>query len=245
MLGFEETTPIQEHAIPAILDDKDLIACAQTGTGKTAAFLIPLINRLMQKESTHTRALIITPTRELAQQIDQNVDALSYYTGISSVSIYGGKDSRGWDRQKYAITNGVDIVVATPGRLIMHMALGYVDFTHIETVILDEADKMLDMGFHADIIKLIADTPKTRQSLMFSATMPRKIRDLAKEIMNEPKELNFNLAKPAEGINQLAFSVYDEQKVDLLVHLLKEKEVDSMIIFASSKMSVDKIDRQL
>lgn len=244
-LGFEEMTPIQEEAIPIVLKGKDLIACAQTGTGKTGAYVIPTIDNLTFDESENTRALIIAPTRELAQQIDQNIEALSYFTGISSVPIYGGKDADSFDKQKYAITNGADVLVATPGRFLMHLALGYMDLDHVETLILDEADKMLDMGFHADILKIVSYLPENRQTLMFSATMPKKIRKLAKEIMFEPEEISLNLAKPAEGINQMAFMVYDEQKIPLLEHLLKTREVDSMIIFASSKMSVDNISRKL
>ncbi|MEL6253081.1 MAG: DEAD/DEAH box helicase [Bacteroidota bacterium] len=244
-LGFEEMTPIQEEAIPLVLKGKDLIACAQTGTGKTGAYVIPTIDNLTFDESENTRALIIAPTRELAQQIDQNIEALSYFTGISSVPIYGGKDADSFDKQKYAITNGADVLVATPGRFLMHLALGYMNLDHVETLILDEADKMLDMGFHADILKIVSYLPENRQTLMFSATMPKKIRKLAKEIMYEPEEISLNLAKPAEGINQMAFMVYDEQKIPLLEHLLKTREVDSMIIFASSKVSVDTITRKL
>jgi len=244
-LGFEEMTPIQEEAIPIVLKGKDLIACAQTGTGKTGAYVIPTIDNLTFDESDNTRALIIAPTRELAQQIDQNIEALSYFTGISSVPIYGGKDADSFDKQKYAITNGADVLVATPGRFLMHLALGYMNLDHVETLILDEADKMLDMGFHADIVKIVSYLPENRQTLMFSATMPKKIRKLAKEIMYEPEEISLNLAKPAEGINQMAFMVYDEQKIPLLEHLLKTRDVDSMIIFASSKVSVDNINRKL
>ncbi|MEM6800806.1 MAG: DEAD/DEAH box helicase [Bacteroidota bacterium] len=244
-LGFEEMTPIQEQAIPLILKGKDLIACAQTGTGKTGAYVIPTIDNMTFEESENTRAIIIAPTRELAQQIDQNIEALSYFTGISSVPIYGGKDADSFDKQKYAITNGADVLVATPGRFLMHLALGYMNLDHVETLILDEADKMLDMGFHADITKIVSYLPENRQTLMFSATMPKKIRKLAKEIMYEPEEISLNLAKPAEGINQMAFMVYDEQKIPLLEHILKTREVDSMIIFASSKASVDAIARKL
>ncbi|WNJ17264.1 DEAD/DEAH box helicase [Pontibacter sp. G13] len=244
-LGFEDATPIQQAAIPEILEGKDLIACAQTGTGKTAAYLVPTINRLTLSESDKTRALVISPTRELAEQIDQNVEALSYFTGISSVPIIGGKDAKGFDRQKYALTHGTDIVIATPGRLITHAALGYVNFDEVEVLILDEADKMLDMGFHADILKIVDMLPKERQTLLFSATMPANIRKLAKEIMAEPAEINLNLAKPAEGVTLSAYVVYPEQKIPLLEDILSVEEVDSMIIFASSKASVDEITRTL
>ncbi|RMG31505.1 MAG: DEAD/DEAH box helicase [Bacteroidetes bacterium] len=245
VLGFEEMTPIQEKTIPLILENKDLIACAQTGTGKTAAFLIPIIERLTQKESEYSRALILVPTRELAMQIDQNIDALSYYTGVSSVPIIGGKNMDQWDQQKFGIENGADVLIATPGRFLMHIALGYVNFDHIEVVVLDEADKMLDMGFYADIIKIISQTPETRQTLMFSATMPPRIRELAQEILKDPAEVNINISKPAAGIKQLAYSVYREQKIPLLEHIIAERDVESMIIFASSKASVDEITRKL
>lgn len=244
-LGFEETTPIQAEAIPLIQEGNDLIACAQTGTGKTAAYLIPAIDRLLLKEAKGTRALILAPTRELANQIDQNIEALSYFTGVTSASVIGGKSSGDFERQKFALENGAEIIVATPGRLLIYLSLGTIDFSNLEVLILDEADKMLDMGFYADIIKIVGNLPKERQTLMFSATMPKKIRDLAKEILKEPKEINLNLAKPAAGINQMAYSVFDEQKIPLLAHILSSREVESMIIFASSKVSVDRITSQL
>ncbi|MEO0470749.1 MAG: DEAD/DEAH box helicase [Bacteroidota bacterium] len=245
-LGFEETTPIQEAAIPLVLDHKDIIACAQTGTGKTAAFLIPTIHKLMQEESAHSRVLIVVPTRELALQIDQNVDALSYFTGISSVAIYGGKEKNNWDRQNFGIKNGADILVATPGRLLMHISIGNDFLSNIDTVILDEADKMLDMGFYPDILNIIRRTPADRQTLMFSATMPKKIRKLAKEILGEdPEEISLNLSKPAEGVTQLAFMLHEDQKIPMLEHLIKTRDVDNMIIFASSKISVDRIASRL
>ena len=245
VLGFEEATPIQVQAIPEILAGKDVIACAQTGTGKTGAYLIPLIDELSRRKSELSRAIIIVPTRELAGQIDQNMEALSYYTGVSSVAIFGGKNAAGFDQQKFAVTNGADVLIATPGRLIIHMALGYMDLSQIEVVVLDEADKMLDMGFYDDIMRIISDLPTDRQTLMFSATMPPKIRSLAKKIMKDPIEISLNLSKPAEGINQMAFVCYNDQKIPLLEHLLKERDVDSMIIFASSKISVDEITRKL
>ncbi len=244
-IGYEEATPIQELAIPIVLDGKDLIACAQTGTGKTAAFLIPVIETIMN-EGNHkagTKVLVIVPTRELASQIDQNMEALGYFTGVSSVAVYGGSNSKQWDVQKNAIDNGVDMIIATPGRFKMHYKLGYMDLSGVHTVVLDEADKMLDMGFYPDIVEIISYLPKDkRQTLMFSATMPSKIRSLAKEIMqNKPEEISLALSKPAEGVDQRAYVVYDKQKKDLLRHLLQDEEVDSMIIFASSKLSVDQI----
>ncbi|MEZ4775717.1 MAG: DEAD/DEAH box helicase [Bacteroidia bacterium] len=244
-LRFDTLTPIQEQAIPPALEGRDLIACAQTGTGKTAAYLIPTIQRIRRNDSARTRVLILTPTRELAAQVDQNVDALSYFAGVSSVPIIGGKDGDIFTRQKSGIVKGTDILIATPGRLMIHLALGYLNLSEIEVVILDEADKMLDMGFHADIIRIIEGIPRTRQTLMFSATMPPKIRELARDIMIDPVEINLNISKPAENINQMAFMVFDEQKIPLLEHLIRDREIESMIIFASSKLSVDEITRKL
>lgn len=244
-MNYDEATPIQEAAIPVILDRKDIIACAQTGTGKTAAYVIPLMQRIMDLPSGKTRALIIAPTRELAYQIDQNCQAIGFYTGVSSVAVYGGSDSKLWDKQKNAIETGVDIIVATPGRFLLHHKLGYMDLSSVEMVVLDEADKMLDMGFVGDIKHIVSQVPATRQTIMFSATMPKKIRSLALDIQTEPTEINFNLAKPAAGIDQKAYCIYDDQKMPLLRHLIKEKEIDSMIIFASSKIKVDTIDRDL
>jgi ATP-dependent RNA helicase RhlE len=244
-LGFEETTPIQTEAIPIIHSGRDLIACAQTGTGKTAAFLIPVIDLLMEYPTEHTGALIIVPTRELARQIEQNVEALAYFTGISSVAVYGGNNKENWDRQIYGIKNGADIIIATPGRFLMHLSLGYVNLEQLEAVILDEADKMLDMGFYNDILSIISRAPDNCQKLMFSATMPNKIRKLAKEILKDPAEISLNLSKPAAGVKQSAYMLHEDQKIPMLQHLIKEKEVESMIIFSSSKISVDRITRSL
>jgi ATP-dependent RNA helicase RhlE len=247
-LGFEETTPIQEQAIPIILEGKDLIACAQTGTGKTAAFLIPVIEKILRSPQNKpgTKVLVIVPTRELANQIDQNMEALGYFAGVSSIPIYGGRNSKQWDQQRNAIDNGVDIIIATPGRFKMHYALGYLNLDDVHTVVLDEADKMLDMGFFGDILEIIGYLPnKPRQTLMFSATMPSKIRDLARKIMKEPEEISLALAKPAEGVTQTAYVVYPDQKIPLLEQIIKNSQVESMIIFASSKISVDQIAKRL
>ncbi len=244
-MRYQSATPIQEAAIPAILEGKDVIACAQTGTGKTAAYLIPALQIVRQFQPGAIRALVISPTRELAFQIEQNLQAIGYYSGITSVAVYGGNDSRGWDTQRNAIQGGVDFIIATPGRFLMHLGLGYMDLSQVEIVILDEADKMLDMGFHADIMKIMEQLPKERQTLMFSATMPKKIRQLAHDVLREPVEINFNLAKPAAGISQQAYCVYEDQKIPLLQHLIKTREIDSMIIFSSSKLKVDEIHRKL
>lgn len=236
---------MQAQAIPIILDGHDLIACAQTGTGKTAAYLIPAFQRLIGKGQDKVRMLVLAPTRELALQIEANAQALTYFTDLSSAVIFGGKDSANWDDQKKALVNGCDLIVATPGRLITHMMLGYVDFSGLEILVLDEADKMLDMGFYPDIMSIISQLPPVRQTLMFSATMPPKIRKMASEIMKTPKEVSLAISKPAAGIKQMAYMAYDEQKIPLIEHILREREVESMIIFASSKISVDRITRQL
>ena len=246
-MGFENATPIQEQAIPKILDGKDLIACAQTGTGKTAAFLLPTLHKLMGEPSEGgIRALIVVPTRELAIQIDQQIEAISYGTGISSLAVYGGGDGDDWSRQKHALTEGVDLVVATPGKLISHMGMSYADFSKTRHVILDEADRMLDIGFHEDIIKIMSKLPEQRQTLMFSATMPPKIRSLAKEVLQQPDEISIAISKPAEGVLQAAYLAHDDQKIRLIESLVADKpEYKSIIVFSSTKKRVSEIVRAL
>jgi ATP-dependent RNA helicase RhlE len=245
-MGFESATPVQEQAIPIILDGHDLIACAQTGTGKTAAFLIPVIDILDDVPGGHIKCLILCPTRELAVQIDKECEGLAYHSYCSSFPVYGGnKGGEDFSRQKSAFTQGADIVVATPGRLLQHIGLGYVDLSKVEFLILDEADRMLDMGFIADIQRIISYLPQQRQNLLFSATMPPKIREFAAEILVQPQEIRLKVSKPAEGISQTAFCVWEEQKVPLVCHLMKERKVESVIIFASRKMNVDRIVRAL
>lgn len=244
-MQFETATPIQEQAIPAIQTGKDLLACAQTGTGKTAAFLIPTINKYAQEDHKGIKCLIVVPTRELAVQIDQTVEGLSYFTGVTSIAVYGGNNSDNFSQQKNALKQGSDIVIATPGRLLAHMNLGYVDFSQVDTFILDEADRMLDMGFYSDIIKINKDLPKQKQNLMFSATMATQMRKLAESILDHPTQINLAIAKPAEGINQQAYLVYPENKVDLLTHLVEDLQPKSMIVFASRKVTVDDMYRSL
>lgn len=244
-MGFEHTTPIQQQAIPVILDGKDLIGCAQTGTGKTAAFLIPLLQKISDSKTDSIRALIIVPTRELALQIDEQVQALSYFTSISSITVYGGGDSSLFSVQKNAIEQGADIVIATPGRLIAHLNMGYVDLSGIEILILDEADRMLDMGFIDDINKIIKTCNPNRQTLMFSATMAPEIRKLAAGILRQPEQINLAIAKPAEGVNQIVYSVHEENKIELLEYILKTSEVTNMVVFASRKEMVDAIERKI
>lgn len=245
-MGFENATPIQEKAIPAILNNRDLIACAQTGTGKTAAFILPILNKLIGKPDSKINTLIVVPTRELAIQIDKEIQGLSYFVSVGSIPIYGGGDGSSFNEQKRALTEGVDIIVATPGKLISHLNLGYVNFKHVEHLILDEADKMLDMGFNEDLHKIISYLPKKRQNLMFSATMPPKIKDMARKILNNPEEIVLSISKPAEGINQQVYLTFDNQKDPLLLHIMKEREhYESTILFTSAKDKVSQITRFL
>ncbi len=246
-MGFSKPTPIQEQAIPVILDGKDLIACAQTGTGKTAAYLLPIINKIIETapEERHLNTLILSPTRELAQQIDQQVEGLGYFTGVSSIPIYGGGDGQAWEVQRKALQQGADIAIATPGRLIAMLQMGVINFEKLKHLILDEADRMLDMGFYDDIVKIINHLPKERQTLLFSATMPPKIRKLANTILINPEQISIAIAKPAEGILQQAYLVYDTQKVRLLKHLLKNGDYKSVIVFVSTKDNVKLLDTEL
>ncbi|OFY50671.1 MAG: ATP-dependent RNA helicase [Bacteroidetes bacterium GWF2_41_31] len=245
-MGYEKATPIQEMAIPEILNGKDLIACAQTGTGKTAAFVLPIINELMGRPHAGTSTLIIVPTRELAIQIEQQIQGFSYFSEIQSISVYGGGDGSDWDTQKKALTSGADIIVATPGKLISHLNMGYVKFDRIKYLILDEADRMLDIGFHDDILKIITYLPKNRQTLMFSATMPDKIRQLSKKILVNPIALSLEISKPAEGVLQAAYLTYDAQKSPLIKSLIDNKpNVKSVLIFSSTKLKVNEIVRAL
>ena len=240
-MGYKTPTPIQQQAIPVILEKKDLIACAQTGTGKTAAFLLPLLDRISHAKHDHTSTLILVPTRELAKQIDDQVEGFAYFVSATSIAIYGGNKGDSWDQQKKALTSGADIIIATPGRLIAHMNMGYVKLDKLDYLVLDEADKMLDMGFMDDIVRIVRELPQKRQSLLFSATMPPKIRELARKLLQDPAEISLSISKPAEGIDQRSYMVYDNQKLPLLQHLIKELEVISMVIFTSRKSAVNDI----
>lgn len=245
-IGFENATPVQEATIPQILAGKDIIAAAQTGTGKTAAFLLPIIHKILEQPSDeHIKALIIVPTRELAVQIDQQLEGLSYYTSVSSLAVYGGGDGQSFDREKRALTEGADIIIGTPGRLIAHLNMKYVKVQQLDYLILDEADRMLDMGFNEDITKIISYLPKERQTLLFSATMPPKIRELARKILNEPDEISISISKPNEKIVQAAFVCYDGQKIDLVKHILKAEFLRSVIVFCSTKESAKRLTREL
>lgn len=241
-MGFVEATPIQEFAIPQVINGSDLLACAQTGTGKTAAFILPILHKLTGKEDSSINTLVIVPTRELAIQIEQEIQGLSYFVSVGSVAIYGGGDGNKWEEQKSALVDGTDIVIATPGKLLSHMMQGYVDFSQLEHLVLDEADKMLDMGFSDDIERIISKLPKKRQTLLFSATMPAKIKNLAVKILNHPKEIALSISKPAEGVSQYVYLCFDEQKNELIKRILEsKKEYDSIIIFTSQKMLVSKL----
>ena len=245
-MGYDNTTPIQEQTIPGILDGRDLIACAQTGTGKTAAFMLPLLHQLCTAKKSGLTTLIIVPVREIAKQIDQQIQGFSYFLNISSLAIYGGGDGMDWDVEKKALQGSVDVVVCTPGRLISHLNMGYVKFDRVEHLVLDEADKMLDMGFYSDIQKIAGYLPKKRQTLMFSATMPPKIRDLARLLLNNPIEISIQLSKPAEGVLQRAFLTYEGKKNDLLVGIIANKtDYLSILVFTSVKTKVSSIVKAL
>ncbi len=245
-MGFEKATEIQEKAIPAILDGRDMIAVAQTGTGKTAAFMLPVLEMASQAAAGATSTLVVVPTRELAIQIDQQIQAFSYFVDVNSIAIYGGGGSDDWTQQKKALTSGADIVVATPGKLISHLNMGYVKFDKVTHLILDEADRMLDMGFVDDIKKITSYLPKKRQNLMFSATMPPKIKTLIKDLLHDPVEITIALSKPAEGVLQAAYLVHEDQKKGLINGLIADKpNYKSILIFSSTKKKVNEIIRAL
>ncbi|WP_315819793.1 DEAD/DEAH box helicase [Paraflavitalea speifideaquila] len=244
--GYEVATPIQEQVIPIILQGKDIIACAQTGTGKTAAFLLPIINRLLQHSNDgQVNCIVLVPTRELAIQIAQNLEGLSYFTSISSIAVYGGNDGMNFATEKNALSKGVDFVICTPGRLIAHLNMGYVKLTGLQYLVLDEADRMLDMGFHDDIMKIISHLPAKRQNLLFSATMAEKIRSLARKILHQPVEVNIAISKPPEKIIQEAFVVYEPQKLPLVQYILRNTHFKMVLIFCSRKQNVKQLNREL
>ena len=246
-MRFDECTPIQEQAIPIILEGKDLIAVAQTGTGKTAAFLLPVLNKLSEGKHPEDaiNCVIMSPTRELAQQIDQQMEGFSYFMPVSSVAVYGGNDGILFEQQKKGLTLGADVVIATPGRLIAHLSLGYVDLSKVSYFILDEADRMLDMGFYEDIMQIVKYLPKERQTIMFSATMPTKIQQLANTILNDPSEIKLAVSKPAEKIIQAAYVCYENQKLGIIRSLFMDEVPERVIIFASSKIKVKEVAKAL
>ena len=246
-MNFTEMTPVQEQAIPVILQKHDLIACAQTGTGKTAAYLLPLINNLQTTPHTDNavNAIIMSPTRELAQQIDQQMEGFSYYLPVSSVAVYGGNDASAWDTQIKGLQRGADVVIATPGRLISHLNLSEIDLSHVRYFILDEADRMLDMGFFDDIMSIVNRLPTDRQTIMFSATMPAKIRQLAKTILRDPVEVKIAISRPPENIMQTAYICEEFQKLGIIRHLFSEKLPNKVILFSGSKLKVKEITKTL
>ena len=244
-MRFDQPTPIQEQAIPLILAGHDLIACAQTGTGKTAAYVLPVLDRIARSDHSHLNTLIIAPTRELAQQIDQQIEGFSYFLQVSSIPVYGGGDGMIWEQQKRALREGADMIIATPGRLLSLLAGGDIDFSHLQHLILDEADRMLDMGFYDDILKIISMLPPNHQTLMFSATMPPRIRTIAEKILRNPKEISLALSQPAEKIRQEFYFVNMDQKVPMIIDILKNPEYQSVIIFSSSKENTKKLNSEL
>ncbi|SFF66096.1 DEAD/DEAH box helicase [Sunxiuqinia elliptica] len=245
-MGFDEATAIQESTIPMILEGHDLVACAQTGTGKTAAFILPILDKIADYPEGKTRALVIAPTRELAIQIEQQVQGFAYYLGITSIALYGGGDGNEWETQRQALNKGVDLIVATPGKLISFIDNGIAQLDSVDFVVLDEADRMLDIGFYDDIIKIFSNLPEKRQTLMYSATMPPKIKTLASKILTNPKEFSTAISKPAEGVLQAAYLCYENQKTPLIESLIEGKDdCQSIIIFSSTKKKVSTIARAL
>jgi superfamily II DNA/RNA helicase len=246
-MGYTTATPVQQEVIPPIIAGRDILACAQTGTGKTAAFLLPIIHRLITEphESHKINSLIIVPTRELAVQIAQTLEGMSYFTNVSSIAVYGGSNGALFSAEKKALSSGVDMVICTPGRMIAHLNMGYVKLDSVKYLVLDEADRMLDMGFNDDIIKITSFLPKVRQNLLFSATMPDKIRKLAMKILHNPEEINIAISKPPEKIVQEAFIVYEEQKIPLIKSILQQKEFGSIIVFCSRKQNVKQLTQEL
>jgi superfamily II DNA/RNA helicase len=244
-MNFSEATPVQAETIPVILAKRDVIACAQTGTGKTAAFILPLLHNLQSEQHAENKvnAIIMAPTRELAQQIDQQMEGFSYFTSFSSVAVYGGNDATAWETQRRGLQNGADVVIATPGRLLSHLNLYEIDFSAVKYFILDEADRMLDMGFFDDIMQVVNRLPKDRQTIMFSATMPPKIRQLAKTILNEPSEVKIAVSRPPESIMQTAYICHESQKHAIVRHLFVEQTPNKVIIFSGSKLKVKELTK--
>ena len=242
-MNFEEMTPVQEHTIPVMQKGRDLIGCAQTGTGKTAAYALPLFDKLLREGNPDNvvKSLIVVPTRELAQQIDVQFQGFAYFLPLSTTVVYGGGDGVGWSQQKQGMLMGADIVVATPGRLLAHITNSGIDLSHVGYFVLDEADRMLDMGFQDDIMRIIAQLPAQRQTIMFSATLPPKIRELARKIMHDPEEVSIAVSKPNEAIEQSAYVCYENQKTGIVRELFAEPKNTKTIVFASSKMKVKEL----
>ena len=249
-MHFDECTPVQEHTIPVILEGRDVISCAQTGTGKTAAFILPLLTNLLYDDHDPNKlnAIIMAPTRELAQQIDQQMEGFGFYVPFSSVAIYGGNDGGAWGTQSTGLQKGADIVIATPGRLLSLMHIYNIDFSGVKYFILDEADRMLDMGFYDDIMAVVNRLPKDRQTIMFSATMPANIRKMAKAIMHNPAEVQIAVSRPPESIRQQAIDIYEAQKTAFIVQKFRssgEQELKKVIVFVGKKQGVKELTRAL
>lgn len=246
-MNFDECTPIQEQSIPLALEGRDLIAVAQTGTGKTAAYLLPVIDSLAGGgyPEDAINCVVMSPTRELAQQIDRQMEGFSYYLPVNSLAIFGGTDGPEFARQQRGLKMGADVVIATPGRLLAHLQMGYVDLSRVSFFILDEADRMLDMGFYDDIMTIAKQLPPTCQTLMFSATMPPKIQRMAEAILKNPAEVKLEVSRPAENIRQSAFVCYEGQKTPILRSLFKTRANKRVIVFASSKLKVKELTREL
>lgn len=244
-MNFFETTPVQEATIPLLLEGRDMIGCAQTGTGKTAAYLLPIINRLSRGEGDPNKvnAVIMAPTRELAIQIEQQVVGFSYFLPISSVAIYGGTDGIAWEQQRRGMDKGADIVIATPGRLISLLNLQQADLSGVRYFVLDEADRMLDMGFQEDILQIYKALPEDCQHVMFSATMPPKIKQFARTILRDPAEVELAISRPPESIVQSAYVCYEAQKVPILAQLFEQEPPTRTIVFSSSKLKVKELAR--
>lgn len=243
-MHFEKCTPVQARCIPHILEGKDMIGIAQTGTGKTAAYLLPMLSLLREQPHPHdaVNCLIMSPTRELAQQIDQALQGFAYYTRTNSVAVYGGNDGIRFEQERKAFAEGADIIVATPGRLISHLQLGNLDLSRTTHIILDEADRMLDMGFFDDIMTIIKQLPAQRQTILFSATMPPEIAKMAREVMHDPVEVKIAVSKPAEKIDQSIYVCRDTDKTPILKHIFAEKKPERVIVFISSKQRVKELN---
>lgn len=242
-MNFTDTTPIQEHAIPPILAGRDIVGVAQTGTGKTAAYLLPILSKLQDGGYPHDaiNCIVMAPTRELAQQIDQALQGFSYYLDVSNLAVYGGNDGIRYEQEKRAMQEGADIIIATPGRLISHISLGNVDLSKVSFFILDEADRMLDMGFVEDILLIEKMLPKERQTIMFSATMPQKIQELANTILRDPVEVKLAVSKPADKIKQMAYICYEPQKLLIIKSLFKAEKPERVLIFTGSKQKTKEL----
>lgn len=245
-MGFTKPTPVQEKAIPEILKGRDLISFAQTGTGKTAAFLIPLINMIIQSGDSGTvQAMIIVPTRELALQIDQQMQGISYFTPVTSIAIYGGGDGTTFSQEKTALSEGASVIICTPGKMIAHLVHDYVRLEKLKYLVLDEADRMLDMGFYEDIVKITSNLPERRQNLLFAATMPNDIRKLASKVLNDPVEVKIALSKPVERILQIAYSLHENQKIPMIKRLVGHDKLKSVIVFCATKSGTKQLAREL